>query len=306
MGRGSLVIVTCAVWGLTLIARADDHVAEVEGAGDGGGDDRQAERRAVVGAGYVDLPFGWRDGFGSEAGADARVPDQAFRTAVPWEACGSGQGVTEESSAAIPAGRHRGELLQAWSPSGCAMFRLNGVSAPAVVLVLCALNPGANGSEPDGHAPPPRTVADRESGIGGHRPADRARRGFGSRPWRERCLARVGAAERGRGQRSAGSAEQFERQFFEGTCGVFLKVVVACRVFSFRVASPASLTSTPETGSSATMYSATSESNGFWPVSPLGAGAARYTAPSSSWGSSGVLMCTSPTLEASGQVGGRA
>jgi hypothetical protein len=62
------------------------------------------------------------------------------------------------------------------------------------------------------------------------------------------------------------------------------------------------LTSTPDTGSSATTYSVISESNGLRPASPFGAGEARYAQPSSSWLSNGVFIRTDPTFDPSGHA----
>ena len=76
-----------------------------------------------------------------------------------------------------------------------------------------------------------------------------------------------------------------------------------CSVPSSSCPSPASLTSTPETGSSATRYSATSELNGFWPASPSGAGWPDRPRLPVRGDSSGVLMCTVPSFDASGQAG---
>ena len=89
----------------------------------------------------------------------------------------------------------------------------------------------------------------------------------------------------------------------KGTCGVFVKLVATRSVLSFNSPLPASFTSTPDTGSSATIYNDTNEPNGFRPASPFGAGAARYTEPSNSCESNGVLIRTSPTFEASGHDG---
>src|ERR1700735_2754452 len=66
-------------------------------------------------------------------------------------------------------------------------------------------------------------------------------------------------------------------------------------VFSHRRTSPASLTVVPDTGSSTIMYIATRLPNG------LAFCAAKYTAPSSSCSSSGVLILTVPIFEPSGQ-----
>ena len=60
-----------------------------------------------------------------------------------------------------------------------------------------------------------------------------------------------------------------------GARGLFWNAVTICPVFAAQsCTSPASLTVTPETGSSATMYIATRLPNGFASCS------ARYTAPS--------------------------
>ena len=59
--------------------RPDDDVAEVIGAGDGGGDHGEGERRALVGAGEVDLA----------GDVDGWLPAPAPAWAVPiWEAAG--------------------------------------------------------------------------------------------------------------------------------------------------------------------------------------------------------------------------
>ena len=75
-GRGSETAVTWAVVGIDVEGRPDDDVAEVIGAGDRRGDHREAERRALVGAGEVDLA-GEVDGVGAGAGAGDRGADLA-------------------------------------------------------------------------------------------------------------------------------------------------------------------------------------------------------------------------------------
>ena len=59
------------VLGIDVKRRADDDVAEVIGTGDRGGDHREAERRALVGAGEIDLA-GDVDGVVAGAGAGDR------------------------------------------------------------------------------------------------------------------------------------------------------------------------------------------------------------------------------------------
>ena len=54
-GSGSETAVICASIGVDVDRDPDDDVAEVVGARDGRGDDREAQRRALVGAGEVDL-----------------------------------------------------------------------------------------------------------------------------------------------------------------------------------------------------------------------------------------------------------
>ena len=75
-GRGSATAVTWAVSGLTSKRGADDDVAEVIAAGDGGGDEDEGERGALVGAGEVDLA-GEVEGVGAGAGAGGEFADLA-------------------------------------------------------------------------------------------------------------------------------------------------------------------------------------------------------------------------------------
>ena len=66
-------------FGIDVKGGADDDVAEVKGPGDRGGDDRQAERGALVGAGEVDVA----------GNVDGVRPAPAPVCAVPiWEAVG--------------------------------------------------------------------------------------------------------------------------------------------------------------------------------------------------------------------------
>ena len=74
---------------------------------------------------------------------------------------------------------------------------------------------------------------------------------------------------------AVGPLKKFIFRSSKGVCGVLLNVVVAWPFCSLTDTSPASFTSTPENGSSAMMYSAISELNGFLPASPFGAGSAR-------------------------------
>src|SRR5581483_11610547 len=80
----------------------------------------------------------------------------------------------------------------------------------------------------------------------------------------------------------------------KGSCGLFLNAATTCPV-SVSCTSPASFTSTPDTGSSATRYIAIRLPNGL--VSCV----ARYTAPVNGLGSSGVLIVTVPIFDASEQ-----
>ena len=109
-----------------------------------------------------------------------------------------------------------------------------------------------------------------------------------ARPRRERrrasCRsrsARASPAARVRPPKKCSSASS------NGSCGLFFERRDDLPRRSVeRALRPASFTSVPDTGSSATMYIATRLPNGFasW--------AARYTAPSSGFGSSGVLILT--------------
>ena len=75
-GRGSETAVTWAVSGLTLKARAEDDVAEVIATGNGGDDEDEGERGALVGAGEVDLA-GEVEGVGAGAGAGGEFAEEA-------------------------------------------------------------------------------------------------------------------------------------------------------------------------------------------------------------------------------------
>ncbi len=65
-------------FGVDVEAFADDDVAEVIAAGDGGGDEDEAERGALVGAGEVDLA-GEVEGVGAGAGAGGEFADVGWR-----------------------------------------------------------------------------------------------------------------------------------------------------------------------------------------------------------------------------------
>src|SRR6185437_5067793 len=82
-----------------------------------------------------------------------------------------------------------------------------------------------------------------------------------------------------------------------GSCGVFLNVVTSCPVTGSGLTSPASFTSTPDTGSCATRYRATRLPNGFAFC------AARYAAPVSGFGNNGDSISSVPTFAASGHDG---
>src|ERR1700726_187312 len=79
-----------------------------------------------------------------------------------------------------------------------------------------------------------------------------------------------------------------------GSCGVFSNVETNCPVTGSTLTFPASFTSTPAVGSSATIYSATGLPNGF-AFCP-----ARYAPPTRRSGNSGVVISTVATLDASG------
>src|ERR1700682_4595852 len=85
-----------------------------------------------------------------------------------------------------------------------------------------------------------------------------------------------------------------------GNCGVFLNVETNWPVTGSGTTSPASFTRDPETGSSTYTYKATREPNGFAFC------AAKYAAPTSEFGNSGVCISTVPTLDASGHNEGPA
>ena len=125
--------------------RAHDDVAEVERAGDRGRDDRQAERRALVGAGEVDLP-GQRDRFAAEA----RRPRSSGRSGCP----GRTVACRLRFRARRDRGEHRGHAgrqvhvtaLSGWSASGRSIVSVKGENAPACRLCEPAAKAGANGS----------------------------------------------------------------------------------------------------------------------------------------------------------------
>ena len=85
---------------------------------------------------------------------------------------------------------------------------------------------------------------------------------------------------------------------------MFSNVVVSCPV-GLRDTFPGSLTSTPEIGSSATRYIATSDSNGFSGGAPLSVlkfcGDAKYTAPFSGCAITGTSIVAFAIFEESGQ-----
>src|SRR6202035_778211 len=80
-----------------------------------------------------------------------------------------------------------------------------------------------------------------------------------------------------------------------GSCGVFLNEETNCPVTGSGLTSPATLTSTPAVGSSATRYNATRLPKG------LAFCAARYISPVNGSGNSGELISAVATFDASGQ-----
>ncbi len=130
-------------WNQTVARGA---LLEVERAGLRRIDDRQAEWRAVVRAGEIDLAAGDGERVATEAHADRRFADETSRAARSCVGLG------------FPTQRHAGEdpgqaggmcseiAFRLWLPSSRLIVIVNGLKAPAWLLVAPAVSEGANGS----------------------------------------------------------------------------------------------------------------------------------------------------------------
>ena len=174
VGNGSLVTLTRAVCGLTLIAARTTTVAQVKRACDRGSDDRQAERRTMVGAGDVDLAFRWRDRFGTEAGLDAGVPDQAFRSTGTLGCLGFRAGRHRGEQRTDPCWQDRGHVLQGLVAVGTSDVHAERAERTGARARALRVETRRERQPTRRARPTTRTAVDRETRIGGHAPADRA------------------------------------------------------------------------------------------------------------------------------------
>ncbi len=120
-----------------------------------------------------------------------------------WPLGGSGHGVTEGRIAATPGGRSTVTPVRAWSPSGLPIVRVKGENAPAWSLSTPATNDVENGSEPDGHGPPPGA----EVTVNG---ASASASVDCTRPRRERRRRRIRPAPGGRARESRAGLRRSE------------------------------------------------------------------------------------------------
>src|ERR1039458_3973842 len=181
-----------------------------------------------------------------------------------------------------------------WFPSSRESVVVSGLNDPALMFVVPDARAGENGSGLEHGAPPgPEVIWNVEDGLTA---------GVPDHGVNDVCVV---YAPHNAGVLSGARAvpKKCSSRSLNGSCGVFSNVVTSWPVTGSGVVCPASFTSTPAVGSSATRYSAISEPNGLSSGPAKFCGAARYTAPSSGSGSSGVLIVTVATFDASGHVG---
>ena len=169
------------------------------------------------------------------------------------------------------------------------MVVVSGLNAPALLLVVPPVKDGTNGNAAPGHGLPfgPEVTSKPEELPIGALPDHGVNDALVV--YVPQCDGVVSGAR--------SPPKKCTSRFSNGTCGVFANVEVICPVLGFSETLPGSLTSTPEIGSSARMYIATSELNGFSFC------AARYTEPFNGCASNGVVIDTSPIFDAFGQNG---